>query len=356
MDEAPAGSEAEPNTWSLPPSPPQVDPQGHKSTGRVVGPHHLLVDARACARCSGRAFQSRLGKVPPKRSDQRYRRSRNDRDAGSVVSVARRPGVTSVVPRRALRNEIPVLLCGLSRCNGRVGRLHTSSVRRTFPGPLPAVIPGTPPAYQALIEVQAPATARCGVEYVLPEGFKQTSPSGIWARTQRARMREDAIHNNWFAITATHRRRPRLDGFELFAITPPLPAEVRCPECRRVNLVTADLLNEFLPRVVDRWNADLAGESGRWFRSLWDQASDGGGGVVRAEQPGARTTKRTSIPPDMAMRVMFSSPWLTLLNEGASGRSIRLEDFFVIKPDRPYLLSCPDPELERRMWARAEAT
>jgi len=55
------------------------------------------------------------------------------------------------------------------------------------------VIAGTPPAYQALIEAQAPAPARCGVEYVLPEGFKQTSPSGIWARTQRARIREDAI-------------------------------------------------------------------------------------------------------------------------------------------------------------------
>jgi hypothetical protein len=264
--------------------------------------------------------------------------------------------VTSVVPRRARRNEIPVLLCGRSRCNGRVGRLHTSSVRRTFAGPLPEKIAGTPPAYQALIEAQAPATARCGVEYVLPEGFTQTSPSGIWAMTQRARRREDAIHNNRFAITATHRRRPRLDGFELFAITPPLPAEVRCPECRRINLVTADLLNEFLPGVVDRWNADLAGEWGRWFRSLWDQARDGGGGVVRAERPSAHRTKRTSVPQDMAMSFLFSSPWLTLMNEGAQGRSIRPEDFFVIKPDRPYLLSVPDPELERRMWARAEAT
>lgn len=264
--------------------------------------------------------------------------------------------MTSVVPRRARRNEIPVLLCGRSRCNGRVGRLHTSGVRRSFAAPLPEVIAGTPPAYQALIEAQAPATARCGVEYVLPEGFKQTSPSGIWAMTQRARVREDAIHNKRFAITATHRRRPRLDGFELFAITPPLPAEVRCPECKRINLVTADLLAEFLPGVVDRWNADLAGESGRWFRSLWDHARDGGGGVVRAEQPSAHTTKRTSVPLDMAMSAMFSSPWLTLLNEGAQGRSIRPEDFFVIKPDRPYLLSVPDPELERRMWARAEAT
>jgi hypothetical protein len=297
-----------------------------------------------------------LGKVPPERSDQRYRRSRHDRKTSSVVSVARRPGVTSVVPRRALRNEIPVLLCGISRCNGRVGRLHTSSVRRTFPGPLPEVIPGTPPAYQALIEAQAPAPARCGVEYVLPEGFTQTSPSGIWARTQRARVRTDAIHNNRFAITATHRRRRRLDGFELFAITPPLPAEVRCPECRRINLVTADLLNELIPGVVERWKADLGGESGRWFRSLWHQARDGGGGAVRAEQQGARTTKRNSIPLDMAMSVMFSSPWLTLLSEGVRGRSIRPEDFFAIKPDRPYLLSCPDPELEHRMWARAEAT
>jgi hypothetical protein len=174
--------------------------------------------------------------------------------------------------------------------------------------------------------------------------------------TRRAHVREDAIQRNWFPLTATHRRRPHLDGFELFAITPPLPADVRCPECGRINLATADLLNELIPGIVDRWTADLAGESGRWFRSLWHQVRDGGGGVARAEPPGARTTKRTSVPVDMAMSVMFSSPWLTLLNEGAQGRSIRQEDFFVIKPDRPYLLSVPDPELELLMWARAEAT
>jgi len=263
--------------------------------------------------------------------------------------------VTSVVPRLTRRSKIPILLCGMSRCNGRVGRLDTSGVRRTFPVPLPAVIPGTPPGYQALIEAQAPATARCGVAYVLPEGFKQTSPSGIWAMTHRARVREDAIHNNRFPITATHRRRPRLDGVELFAITPPLPAEVRCPDCRQINLVTADLLNAFLPWFVDRWTTDLAGESGRWFTSLWQQARNGGGGVVRVGQPAARKTKRTSIPEDMAMSFIFSSPWLTLLNEGVRGRTIRLGDFFGIAPDRPYLLCVPDPELEGRMWARAEA-
>jgi hypothetical protein len=30
----------------------------------------------------------------------------------------------------------------------------------------------------------------------------------------------------------------------------------------RINIVTAELLTEFLPGVRDRWNADLAGDTG----------------------------------------------------------------------------------------------
>jgi hypothetical protein len=265
------------------------------------------------------------------------------------------PGVTSVVPRVARRNQLRVIHCGLTRCNGPIGRLDMSSVRSTFPFPLPDVIPGTPPAFQALIEAQAPATARCGVAYVLPEGFKQTKPSGIWAMTRRARERQNAAHNNWLPGTATHRRRSRAVGVELFAITPSVPAEVRCPECGRINLMTADRLNDFLPGLVDRWNADLAGDGGRWIRSILPQTRDGAAGVVRAEEPGALAPKRTSLPPDIAMLALFVSPWMALLFEGVLGRSIRLEDFFVIKPDRPYPLHVPDPALEHRMWARAQA-
>jgi hypothetical protein len=258
-------------------------------------------------------------------------------------------------PRLAQRHEIPVLLCGLSRCNGHIGRLHASSVRRTFPLPVPAVIPGRQPAFQALIEAQAPDMARCGVAFVLPEGFKQFRPSGIWEMTRRARERQIAVHNHWLPLTATHRRRPRANGIALFAVAPSLPAEVRCPECGHINRVTADRLNEFLPNVMDRWNADLAGESGSWLRLLLHATEEGGDENVQAEQPGPRATKRTSVPQDMAITAIFVSPWLSLLSEGVLGRSIQTQDFFVIQPDRPYPLPAPDPDLERRILTRVQA-
>ncbi len=294
-----------------------------------------------------------LTKVPPEGANQRYRRSRNDGETRSR-SVACGPGVTSVVARLARRNEIPTLICGLARCNGPVGRLHASGVRRTFPFPLPEVIPGIPPAFQALVEAQAPDIARCGIAYVLPEGFKQFRPSGIWEMTRRGRERQHAIHNNWLPLIATHRRMPRAAGIELLAIAPPLLAEVRCPECRRINVVTSELLNTFVPDVMEQWNADVAGETGGWLRSLWHATTDGRG-VARAEQPDPRPAKRTSVPHDMAMTAMFLTPRFTLLSESVLGRSIGIEDFFVIEPARPYWLPVPDPDLEHWIRARAQA-
>jgi hypothetical protein len=255
----------------------------------------------------------------------------------------------------ARRNGIPTLLCGLARCNGQVGRLHAISVRRTFPFPLPEVIPGSPPAFQALVEAQAPDTARCGIAYVLPEGFKKFGPSGIWEMTRRGSERRNAIHNNWPPLTATHRRMPRAAGIELLAIAPPLLAEVRCPECGRINVVTADLVNQFLPDVMDQWNADMAGETGGWLRSLWQATPDGGGAVARAGQPGPRTATGTAVPHEMAMAAMFLTPRFTLLSEGVLGRSIRPDDFFLIQPARPYWLPVPDPDLGHWIRARAQA-
>jgi hypothetical protein len=263
--------------------------------------------------------------------------------------------MTSVAPRLARQFEIPIhLYCGFPRCGTRVGELDENGVRRTFPYPLPEKLPGDPPALRALIEAQAPEAARCGVAYVLPEGFKQSRPSGVWVMTRRARERRFAIHNDWLPITATHRRRPHAGALEFFATAPALPAEVRCPECGRINIVSAELLTEFLPGVRDRWNADLAGDTGRWLRSLWDEPRRSS--AVSQDGPAANhPARRTSLPIDFTTTAMFSRPRHTLLIEALSGRPIRLEDFFVIEPDRPYLQPVPDPEHRRLLLARAEA-
>jgi hypothetical protein len=205
-----------------------------------------------------------------------------------------------------------------------------------------------------LIEAQAPEAARCGVAYILPEGFKQSRPSGIWEMTRRARERRFAIHHDWLPSTATHRRRPHAGAIEFFATALPLPAQVRCPECWRINIVTAELLTEFLPGVRDRWNADLAGDTGRWLRSLWEQTRHSSA-VAQGGPLGNHTARRIPLAIEFKMAVLFSTPRHTLLSEAVSGRPIRLEDFFVIEPDRPYLQPVPDPEHHRLLLARAEA-
>ena len=264
--------------------------------------------------------------------------------------------MTSVAPHLARHFEIPIhLYCGFPRCGTRVGQLDESSVRRTFPYPLPETLPGGSPAFRSLIEAQAPDAARCGVTYVLPEGFTQSRPSGVWVMTQRADERRLASHHTWLPpTTATHRRRPHVGPIEFFATAPALPAQVRCPECERINIVTAELLTEFLPGVRDRWNADLAGETGRWLMSLWDDTRQRSA-VSQAGPPESHTARKTSLPIDFTMTVLFSTPRHHLLCEAVSGRPIRLEDFFVIEPDRPYLRPVPDPDHSRLLLARVGA-
>lgn len=75
---------------------------------------------------------------------------------------------------------------------------------------------------------------------------------------------------------------------------------------------------------------------------------------MQAEAPGAPTTKRASVPPDMAVTVLSVSPWIAPLIEGVLCSS-RLEDFLVVKPCGRAPQPIRDPTPHRLQSRRSDA-
>ncbi|HEX4865756.1 MAG TPA: hypothetical protein VFV02_16930, partial [Acidimicrobiales bacterium] len=114
--------------------------------------------------------------------------------------------------------------------------------------------------------------------------------------------------------------------------------------------MTVDLLESFRQAVVDRWKASLAAGQLEGDPAAATLGSLGANGAGAQTGRASDSAARREVPLEVRANTLLVNPELLMLSEAVMlGWPIRDRDFFVVEPDRPYLVAAPDPELEPNM-------